>query len=59
MHNLSLVDELGSSTVVVVEPEGLGLEKGFRFEEEAMVEESYAIANIAVINLSAKQNKGL
>lgn len=35
MHNLSLVDELGSSTVVVVEPEGLGLERWLDLEKRS------------------------
>lgn len=35
MHNLSLVDEFGSGTVVVVEPEGLGLEMGLDLKKSS------------------------
>lgn len=59
MHNLPLMNEFGSSTVVVVEPEGLGLEEILGFGEEVMIEGSYAIANIAVIDLSANEAESL
>jgi hypothetical protein len=57
MHDLSLLDEFGSSTVIVVEPEGLGLEEGSGFYQDVKVEGSYAIANIAVINLLASETQ--
>jgi hypothetical protein len=31
MHDLSLMDEFGSGTVIIIKPEGLGLEGGLVF----------------------------
>ena len=58
MHDLSLLDEFGSSTVIVVEPEGFGLEEGLGFKKRVKIEEgSYAVANIAVIIMSVNGTK--
>lgn len=47
MHDLSLLDELGGRTVVVVVPEGFGLQERLELDISVPRMQAYAVANIA------------
>ena len=47
MHDLSLLDELGGRTVVVVVPEGFGLQERLDLDISVPRMQAYAVANIA------------